>query len=625
MAKIDDSETNVEKGLQEYEDIAKNNNNYGTVLSGARDAMLSWETADSAIEEGQKNKEKIRSSVADSFDPIISHDWFAPGYWEDRDNVSNQYAEIEKKKKALRNKRKAAGKAAREKADEEYNKIKDEIYNRASERMIQARDQAEEERLDSIAEKVNKAKTWSRANWLMSKMGKRNSELKKEVTADILDLNKDERKELNDALKVKLAAEKKALDEYDELADTKEENEKLNVMKKAYWKARNDLSRKQAPYAIRNAFLIIDMVQKSLQNIGRALPQTKYSPAYTKTPMEEPNLFKLWRGQIEKGQERQQDLDKAVTETLEQNIKEKYAVPEGASKIILENQMKWGDKFKDQKLSVKEKEIATDLAMELEKKFADYYDDETIKQLALAETMRRAGKVDAMDTYYNVFVHKNIRNIEEAIKSLTIGGQAKNALVGVLEAIEKSTALKASTLGIANDILRALAAGLKEGIPSFDNTEQGIRDASAWLYKISGGRPDDAISIINHCSTISPHVLQKHSEELTKINEKASKAKSAYESIQAELDANEEKADLKRKEMEAYEKTHPNYKNDWAYKKMVRELDKLISVDTKKGLEDKRDRIKKDYDILMVDFETKAKALENLMLPNALKTNNKTK
>lgn len=625
--KIDSSEKNVKKGLQEYEDIAKDNNDYGTILSGAKNAMTSWDTTDSAIEEGQKSKEKVRSSIASSFDPLITHDWFAPGYQEDKENVKSQYEEIKKKKGEMKGKRKAVGKAAKEKADEEYNKIKDEIYQKASERIAQERNFDEEEGLDSLAKKANKAKTWNRAEWLMSKMGKRNPVLKKEVTADVLDLNEDERKELSEALKNKLAAEKNALDEYDKLADTKEENKKLDTMKKAYWKARNDLNKKQAPYAIRNAFLIIDAIQKSFQNIGRALPKSSYSPAYTNTAFEEPQLFKLWREQIEKGQERQQDVDKAVTEALEQNIKEKYAVPQGASKAILDNQMKWKDKFKDQKLSVKEKEIATDLAMELEKKYADYYDENTIKELALAETMRQAGKTDAMDTYYNAFVHNNIKSIESALRSLTVGGQAKNALVAVLEAIEQSTALKAATLGIANDVLRTLAAGIKEGVPSFENNEQGLRDASAWLYRVSGGKPQDALSIINHAASISPQVLQKQAQKLGKISDDMANKATFIQTKTAELDAIDTKIDElinQQKEIEAsYNNDRRRFEQDREWRRLQTEVTRNVNRSRRSTagarLEQDIKRAQNEYDLLEIDFAKQSEALESLMLPDALK------
>jgi hypothetical protein len=95
----------------------------------------------------------------------------------------------------------------------------------------------------------------------------------------------------------------KAIDDLKKTEEFKNRDKVIKSLQDDYWDARKELAKKEAPYAIRNAFMIIDLIQKSLQNVGRALPKSKYSPAYTETPMEEPELFKLWRSQIEKQQD----------------------------------------------------------------------------------------------------------------------------------------------------------------------------------------------------------------------------------------------------------------------------------------------------------------------------------
>ena len=120
--------------------------------------------------------------------------------------------------------------------------------------------------------------------------------------------------------KALLDKEKEAIDALKSDPAYKAEEDNIQEARAAYWKGVNELSKKQAPYSIRNAFLIIDAIQKSLQNIGRALPQGQYNPEYTKTPFEEPELFKLWREQIEKGQELKEKQLEGYIDVLKGNL-----------------------------------------------------------------------------------------------------------------------------------------------------------------------------------------------------------------------------------------------------------------------------------------------------------------
>jgi len=456
------------------------------VLSGVLSATKDWDTTGSAFSEINKTRGDLQTQSASSFDPIISHDWTAPGYHEDKENVEALKADMKNKEEALRQRRLEAKKKAKKTHDEEYKALKEEIYNKARERNEKRAEEKKNKAIKSQEERFQKSVAKDMSNpaykWFAENTERRpkDKDIDYNTEPDYLDLTTDERKTLREKQSELLSRQKKAIDEFESAPETKGMRDELETAKNAYRLARKELTKKQAPYAIRNAFLIIDVIQKSLQNIGRALPKSQYSPAYTQTPFEEPQLFKLWREQIEKGQERQLKAEEAIPDVVGGNIRAKNKLPEDINKTLIERKFKWDDLVKELRLGGLEKQIKLDQQKELEEYAAEGMSEESLKNAALFAAYKEAGNGELMKAHRDKWVAENVDNVRSLSAWLASAGITKNMVTSVLTEVGKDIAVVASVTG--KTVVNSIAAALNE-LPDFSKMTDA--EVERWLYYLS--------------------------------------------------------------------------------------------------------------------------------------------
>ena len=274
---------------------------------------------------------------------------------------------------------------------------------------------------------------------------------------------KEDREELKKRGEAILEKEKEAIDAIVKSDEYKKEDEEIEELEKQYKAARKEITKKQTPYAIRNAFLIIDVIQKSLQNIGRALPQTEFSPAYTKTPFEEPELFKLWREQVEKGQELKNKQLEGYIDILKGNLGALGYDNQFINDFIRTKQGLINDWYKaglDREQTKAMLNFEIDLGQNLNDLDEDSKDFLRTAQLYMAKDMNEALSIVLKD-----YMIKNPESVNELM----------NSLQGLLDSGVKIT----SELG---NVINVLLNGFETQIKRINEIGFG-----AWLKEIMSG------------------------------------------------------------------------------------------------------------------------------------------
>lgn len=494
------SKKNKTNGIDDFEVEAMSPDNNAGVISGMTDFASKWNTTGSATGETDKNREQMWEQEAKSFNPKILGPWK-----DDSDEAEAQRQETKEtgekyrgKFSQMMDKRRAAMKEGLEKAKAERDETKKKAYESANERMKNATDERDYEIELNLRHKVNDyqrkaARAYDKGDkfafqWYVNQIPKLKEKLVTEsyknvpTKADVLDLSKDERKAISNAEKKVLGSQFKAIKELTESDEYKGDKEELKKLGQAYRQGIKETTKRDAPYAIRNAFLIIDMIQKSLQNIGRAFPQVESSPAYTKTAMEEPELFKLWREQIEGGQKRTQTAEEGLSETAKENIKGKYTVPRSLIEEAGKRVWKWDDLVKNLKLKGLEKKVTLDQQRELERYAANGMDDESLKNAALFAVYQQAGQGELAKAHRNKWLADNYKDRHDMVGYLKGGGILKQMTVNTLEEVGKGLD-KSMIGGIASPAVKSISAALK-ALPNFDKmSDDEILD---WMYSFEG-------------------------------------------------------------------------------------------------------------------------------------------
>lgn len=531
------SEGNKINGINAFEVEAMSPDNNAGVISGMTDFASKWNTTGSATGETEKNREQMWEQEAKSFNPKILGPWKdnSPEAQEQREETKEAGKAYRGKFAEMLAKRRAAKKAALDESKEKKKEAKKKAYESANERMemaVEAANEAERVRLqDKVAEYQDKAaKAYDKGDnfafqWYVNQIPKLKEQLVTEkykkvpTKADVLDLNKDERKAIMNAEKDVLKSQFKAIKDLTNSDEYEGDKRELEELKKVYQKGIAETTKRDAPYAIRNAFLIIDVIQKSLQNIGRALPQTKYSPEYTKTPMEEPELFKLWREQIEKGQERTQTAEEGLSETAKENIKGKYTIPRSLIEEAGKRVWKWDDLVKNLKLKGLEKKVTLDQQRELEKYAANGMDDESLKNAALFAAYQQAGEGELARAHRNKWLADNYKDRHDMVGYLKGGGILKQMTVNTLEEVSKGLD-KSMVGGVASPAVRSISAALK-ALPNFDKmSDDEILD---WMYSFEGPVDDIKAFWDNLFNATNRDDFDKAEKELDKATKEESK------------------------------------------------------------------------------------------------------
>ena len=542
----------IENAGEMLEEATESDLDYGSVLSGMRGVLEKEFDPLSGSAAVSKNREDLKKAEASSFDPKIMGPW--------RDNSPEAQAQREETKEAgkayrgkfaeMLAKRRAAKKAALEESKEKKKEAKEKAYESANERMETAVEAANESKRLRLQDKVNKyqekaTQAYDKGDnfafqWYVNQIPKLKEQLVTEkykkvpTKADILDLDKDERKSIMNAEKDVLKSQFKAIDDLTKSDEYKGDKRELKALKKAYQKGIAETTKRDAPYAIRNAFLIIDAIQKSLQNIGRALPKGSLNPAYTQTPMEEPELFKLWREQIEKGQERTQKAEDAGTNVFENIIKNTYGVPEGTMSKAMEREWKWDDKIREAKLEGVKPEVMMAYKRKMEQDFGDTMTQADIERAARIAAYEEAGKGNLVQAEKKLWLANNYNNIYNIAAKLSKGAIANKAFYSILDEIAKSGALKVATMGIANDAINALTAALK-AFPDFTGmtTEQVLDE----IYKLGGGKADMA-SFLANVHNINRTSLNNIEKQMTSVSSEMDKIQGKITGLQTQKDLN---------------------------------------------------------------------------------------
>lgn len=500
----DNTEEVKKTKMEEYEDIAKQSYDMPTILSGAKNIIKEANFGEGVVDETKNNREEIRRQSVEGFNPIIDKNWTYPGYKEDKENVLDKKSVYKESEKDLKQQVKDIEDDYKERKKEAKEDIKNRkksnleaILERSSERQTEEAKNKQGKKVEDYKakeqdylKKSNKAKTRTGANIYLDLARMQKDLAKKEAQkeapikkANLLNLSKEEREAVlnNDKslAKEKLETVKNLNDEMANSIDVLKGSEEYKAAEKvvednkeAYQKAKKELNKKQTPYAIRNAFLIIDAIYKTFRNIGRAMPQVQNSPAYTRTPEEVPELFKHWANQIGKSMEREQKTEETLADIINSNTQERYQTPKGLAKDVIERNMSWADKAKAMKLSQKEKLIAE----ETEKALADManeYTDKDIANFAKAANLyqMRKGDKDYTGYEYTDYIINNFNSIDRIKRFLRFGGVAKDMVKGALEGIKDSLFFKASTLGIGSAVLGGIVGSL-DALPDLKTDEE---------------------------------------------------------------------------------------------------------------------------------------------------------
>lgn len=378
-----------------------------------------------------------------------------------------------------------------------------------------------------------------------SKLDKKMEELDipKTYEAKVTDLTKDELKEYSKIGLNALEKQKEAIDELKETEEFKNRDKVIKSLQDDYWDARKELAKKEAPYAIRNAFMIIDLIQKSLQNVGRALPKSKYSPAYTETPMEEPELYKLWRSQIEKQQDFKNKTFEQQMGSITDRLADMYQLDKSVINDTLINDLKWDEKYKQ--LGFNEEEALRNA--EIGVKLAEYKNELSDSELA---ALYNAATIDQMmkggrtlqDARLAKFYAENAPTIDNIMSWITIGGYASTIGKSILDNIPMAN---------LSDAGRAVIGALK-----------GIKD-------ITDKKPDDLVREISLITGYSVPYIQEAFNEINKVTQESKAGVKEFmtgvKDVDAKMKGNTEKAKGKyNKSLEEFNQAQKLYDKYYA-------------------------------------------------------------
>jgi hypothetical protein len=275
---------------------------------------------------------------------------------------------------------------------------------------------------------------------------------------------KEDRETLKKKGEAILEKEKEAINAIVESDEYKKEDEEIKELEKQYKAARKEITKKQTPYAIRNAFLIIDVIQKSLQNIGRALPQTEFSPAYTKTDMEEPELFKLWREQIEKQQAFRNKSIESQLDTVTKTIANTYGVSEDEIKRLFNTDEDLRKAIYKADLDEDMMKRSVEFMYELNKLKSDkLLDDETLKVLELAYIYDHAGDLGSIRAASRKYFANNKDTLKGLFSALKYGSKAAGGVAAILDGLSSIPGAGPIFKGIANGIRGMSFEGMSDG------------------------------------------------------------------------------------------------------------------------------------------------------------------
>lgn len=619
-----------------------------TVLSGISDTIKGTDFEEGIGERTGESINKLRERQYEAFNPII-YKKFYPGYKEDQAEAKKLYEVYKNNKKAYKDKEKAIDKEYRElekDLKQKYatgeesleNKTRD-LFEKSTKRRQETADRKAEEKALKASERIDK-----RNERLMNKYGKYQDksinanneyeetfygkladivgdkitsiedqpvEAKKKTVRDsnILNLSPEERKEYE---KIEKELAKQKLDELKTLADDEQaaisklkNSDDYTAMKKAseeakeQWrKAKQEIRKKNAPYAIRNTFLIIDAIQKSLRNIGRALPQVQNSPTYTKTAMEEPELFRLWAQQIDKGLEREMKQEDTMADVIAKNTGTAYSTPENLPSKLTDRSLSWEDKIKEFKLTQQEKLVAEETYKNLAKYKSDFTDEE-LQDLALAATIDkvRSGDESYSSAQRDMYVVKNFETVDQLRRWLKVGGVAIEMVKGTLGGIKDNVVANVFSGGTSSSAAKAIIGALdalpKLGEMTDDQINNLARDLIydvedlkalwGWIKKLVTAKKDKnaAVKIEKIEKKLNDLVearvgkdgssgIQKEYEDALERYE-GNKANPNVKAIQARLDKNQNEIDKLEKELEKY------YPIDQMISDMTSRLDKKMS------------------------------------------------
>lgn len=616
------SDGNKTRGIDDFEVEAMSADNNAGVISGMTDFASKWNTTGSATGETEKNREQLWEQEAKSFNPKILGPWKdnSPEAQEQREETKAAGKAYRGKFAQMMDKRRAAMQEGLEKAKEERNRVKEESKKSASERMEAAAEEANEaERVrlqDKVAEYQDKAaKAYDKGDnfafqWYVNQIPKLKEQLVTEkykkipTKADVLDLSKDERKAIMNAEKDVLKSQFKAIKELTESDEYKGDKNELKKLGKAYRQGIKETTKRDVPYAIRNAFLIIDMIQKSLQNIGRALPKGSLNPAYTQTPMEEPELFKLWREQIEGGQKRTQTAEEGLSETAKENIKGKYTVPRSLIEEAGKRVWKWDDLVKNLKLKGLEKKVTLDQQRELEKYAANGMDDESLKNAALFAAYQQAGQGELAKAHRNKWLADNYKDRHDIVGYLKGGGILKQMTVNTLEEVAKGLD-KSLIGGVASPAVKSISAALK-ALPNFDKmSDDEILD---WMYSFEGPVDDIKAFWDNLFNATNRDEFDKAEKELDKA------AKEESDQLQL-LNAALEQKSLLEAELKEINSQIEGLPNGRKKNKLIQE--KTLILGDIDSFDSQISTLQIEYQKAKALRIQRAKALQNTIIPQA--------
>lgn len=313
------------------------------------------------------------------------------------------------------------------------------------------------------------------------------------------ELTPEEKKDAKVTITDILKKQGKAIEKLEDSPEFKKEQDEIQQAKDAWKAAKREIAKKQTPYAIRNAFLIIDVIQKSLQNIGRALPKGDYNAPYTETAMEEPELFKLWREQIEKQQDfRNKSID-AQLDTITKSIASTYGVSEDEIKRLFSTDEDLRKAIYTAELDEDMKKRSVEFIYEINKLKADkILSDDVAKVLELAYIYDHAGDLGSIRTASRKFFAKNKGGLKSLFAALKYGSKVAGGVAAILGGI-------ASAVPVAGPVLNAIASGIK-GMSFEGMTDDEILDfiwATAKKSGYSEKEVNDAFTSIESAFTKS--------------------------------------------------------------------------------------------------------------------------
>lgn len=387
---------------------------FQNTMSAYQDAQKNYnEEANKAYD---KNLETINRKTGESFDPIIGRPSFPDELKQERSKVRdirvNQINPLQEERFKDTDVLTKAGKE-KEKAQNELLKQPD-VLERHMKKVEEKRDkerakitgEAEKSKINDLNESIDKLlaiqgktgldfsyaieskraerdKLQDKLNTILKDKDKKLENLErtyknedKFTKTNYFDLSKEQQEAYRNA---GYNALKQQIDVINDLKETKEfkgRDKVIENLQKEYWTGIKELAKKEAPYAIRNAFMIIDLIQKSLQNVGRALPKSKYSPAYTETPMEEPELYKLWREQIEKQQDFKQKTFEQQMGSITDRLADMYQLDKKVINDTLINDLHWDQKWRELGFSEEEALKNAEIALKVAKYKSSLSDEE---------------------------------------------------------------------------------------------------------------------------------------------------------------------------------------------------------------------------------------------------------